>query len=100
MNGVPASHVAWRPWFVQSAVTQGSLTGQAPCRSGIASWDLAGHVQRDLSGDLGDVPVVVNQVSVDRLQILRGIGRLFLTGIVLLVLLGVFIGMKASRRDR
>jgi hypothetical protein len=32
--------------------------------------------------------------------ILRGIGRLFLIGIILLVLLGVFIGMKVSRRGR
>ena len=31
---------------------------------------------------------------------LKGIGKIFLVGIVILVLLGVFIGMKVSKRGK
>ncbi|HEY9415532.1 MAG TPA: hypothetical protein VIQ30_12285 [Pseudonocardia sp.] len=31
---------------------------------------------------------------------LKGIGKVFLIGIIILVLLGVFVGMKLSRRKR
>lgn len=78
------------------AVT-GTLPGHAAASSsGTRPWALTVRGMHALMTDL--IPLATDVQA--RGGILRGIGRLFLIGIVLLVLLGVFIGMKVSRRGR